>query len=143
MLVASAPPASDVGTVDVVPRQHQLGQELYLENCATCHVGVPPQVLPSETWLELIQDSQHYGVRLQPLVDPTRFLVWNYLKASSRQLLPEETTPYRVRDSRYFKVLHPKVELPRPLSLSSCVTCHPGATRYDFRSLTAEWKDAP
>lgn len=59
-----------IGTVDVIPPRYQLGQELYLENCATCHIALPPSVLPVETWRQLLQDSQHYSTQLTPLVDP-------------------------------------------------------------------------
>jgi hypothetical protein len=136
-------PSAVVGTVDVVPDRYKFGQELYLENCATCHIGVPPAVLPTQTWRDLLQDSQHYGVEITPLIDPPRRLVWNYLQTFSRQVAVDEKVPYRVFESQYFKVLHPKVELPQKLNLSSCVTCHPGASQFNFRSLTAEWENSP
>ena len=133
----------DTGTVDRIPDRYQLGQQLYLENCATCHIGLPPQVLPTETWRRLLQDSQHYGQTLKLLVDPPRLLVWNYLQTFSRPQPKEEELPYRVASSRYFKALHPKVKLPQPANISSCVTCHPGASKYNFRKLTAEWENSP
>ncbi|MDF2389262.1 cytochrome C, partial [Nostoc ellipsosporum NOK] len=129
----SATPTPEIGTVDVVPVQYQLGQELYLENCSTCHIPLPPAVLPSETWKNLLEDSQHYGAQLKPLIDPPRILVWRYLSTFSRPQLPNEQTPYRVNNSRYFKALHPKVDLPRPTQISSCVNCHPSASEYNFR----------
>jgi hypothetical protein len=84
-----------VGTVDVVPAQFQLGQELYLENCSNCHIPIPPAVFPTQTWKNLLQDSQHYGAQLKPLVDPPRILVWRYLSTFSRAQLRDEQTPYR------------------------------------------------
>ena len=136
-------PSAVIGTVDVVPDRYKFGQELYLENCATCHIGVPPSVLPAHTWRDLLQDAQHYGVEIKPLIDPPRRLVWNYLQTFSRQVAVDEKVPYRVSESQYFKVLHPKVALPRKLNLSSCATCHPGVSQFNFRSLTAEWENAP
>lgn len=130
---------AEIGTVDVVPAQHQLGQELYLENCATCHIGLPPAVLPTQTWRNLLQDSQHYGVQIKPLVDPQRILVWRYLQTFSRSQRQDEDTAYRVTNSRYFKALHPGVKLPQPTQISSCVSCHPNATDFNFRSLSQEW----
>ncbi|MFB2839642.1 diheme cytochrome C [Floridanema evergladense] len=133
---------SSMGTVDVIPQRYRLGQELYLDNCATCHIGVPPAVLPTETWADLIQDAQHYGVQIKPLIDPQRTLVWQYLRTFSRERSQyEERTPYRIAQSRYFKALHPQIKIPRPLPLASCITCHPRADKYDFRSLSAEWQD--
>lgn len=137
----SAQTASDeIGTVDPIPARYQLGQELYLENCASCHIGVPPAVLPTQTWKQILQDSQHYGVQLPPLINPPRLLVWQYLQTFSRPLTKEEQIPYRLDDSRYFKALHPKVKLPRPVEIGSCVSCHSSAADYNFRRLSPEWQ---
>jgi hypothetical protein len=135
----AATPSAEIGTVDVIPAQYQLGQELYLENCSSCHLGIPPSVLPTQTWKNLLEDTQHYGIQIKPLVDPPRLLVWRYLSAFSRVQLQDEQTPYRVNDSRYFKALHPKVKLPNPVQVSSCVTCHPSASDFNFRKLSSEW----
>ena len=132
--------SDSIGTVDIVGDRYQLGQELYLENCASCHIALPPAVLPTQTWKQLLQDSEHYGVQLPPLIDPPRLLVWNYLKTFSRSITKAEQVPYRVDESRYFKALHPKVKLPRPVQIGSCVSCHSSATAFNFRSLTPEWE---
>lgn len=137
---ASTPP---IGTVDVIPARYQLGQELYLENCATCHVGVPPAVMPSQTWAQILPDPQHYGVQVTPLTDPSLELVWNYISTYSRPILSSEQVPYRLRQSRFFKALHPKVNFPQPITVQSCVTCHPAAAQFNYRSLTPEWQDSP
>lgn len=131
---------SSAGTVDVIPQQFQLGQELYWQNCATCHLAVPPAVLPTQTWRTLIQDPQHYGVQIQPLRSPDLELVWRYLSTFSRSTNPNEIVPFRVQQSRYFKALHPKVELPQSVSIRTCATCHPAAAQFNYRSLAAEWE---
>jgi Dihaem cytochrome c len=135
--------ADGIGTVDIIGDRYQLAQEIYLENCATCHIGVPPQVLPTETWRRLLQDSEHYGQQIRLLVDPSRLLVWNYLQTYSRLQPKNEEVPYRIANSRFFKALHPRVKVPESLNLSSCVTCHPGASKYNFRKLTPEWENSP
>ncbi|WP_413173554.1 cytochrome C [Anabaena azotica] len=135
----AANPASSVGTVDVVPANYQLGQELYIENCSTCHIALPPAVFPTQTWKNLLEDSQHYGAQIQPLVDPQRILVWKYVSTFSRVQLQDEEIPYRLNRSRYFKALHPGVKLPNPVNMDSCVSCHLGAREFNFRSLTPEW----
>jgi hypothetical protein len=132
-----------IGTVDVVPSQYQLGQELYLETCAGCHIGIPPAVMPTETWRQLIQDPQHYGATLIPLQGPSLTLVWEYLRQYSRPQSAEEEVPYRIDQSKIFRSLHPRVKLPSRNRLTSCISCHPGAGKYDFRSLSAEWQNAP
>jgi hypothetical protein len=131
------------GTVDEVPQRFEFGQQLYLETCATCHVGIPPAVLPTQTWANLLDDPQHYSVWLSPVVDPTRLIIWQYLEYFSRVQREDEPTPYRIRNSRYFGVLHPKVDFDEPVRLNSCVSCHPGAPDFNYRQLTPEWDDAP
>jgi mono/diheme cytochrome c family protein len=121
----------------------ELGQESYLQSCAKCHVGVPPEVLPTETWQQLLQDPQHYGVEIQPPLDPFRRLIWNYVRTFSRSKLVDEETPYRLEKSRLFKALHPKVTFSQPPQLKTCATCHSGASEFNFRSLTPDWKQAP
>ncbi|MTJ06171.1 cytochrome C [Anabaena sp. UHCC 0204] len=135
-----ANPATPIGTVDVVPAQYQLGQQLYLENCSSCHIALPPAVFPTQTWKNLLEDSQHYGAQIQPLGKFQNLLVSRYLFTFSRVQLQEESTPYRLKDSRYFRALHPGVQFPNPVNMGSCVSCHIGAEKYDFRSLTPEWE---
>lgn len=138
----AAPVAQPVveGTVDRVPAQYKLGQDLYLENCASCHVGLPPALLPTQTWGILLQDPEHYGSTINPPVNPARLIIWQYLKTFSRSLREGEETPYRLRTSRFFKALHPQVKLPRQLTVATCATCHPGASKFNYRQLSPEWE---
>jgi Dihaem cytochrome c len=136
----AANPGDSIGTVDVVPAQYNPGQELYLEKCSSCHIALPPAVFPSQTWQNLLEDSQHYGVQIKPLGKIEHILVSKYLFKFSRVQLQDETTPYRLKDSRYFRALHPGVKLPNPVTMNSCVSCHIGADKYKFRTLTPEWK---
>jgi hypothetical protein len=132
------------GAIDPVPARYQLGQQIYLQTCAACHIAVPPQLLPIQTWQQLLQDPQHYGITIKPLVSPELQATWSYVRTYSRPVRADEPVPYRVYQSRYFKALHPRVELPnRQLKLTSCATCHPGADKYDFRTLSSEWQNAP
>ncbi len=141
-----ATPASTseaIGTVDVIPERYQAAQNLYLKNCSTCHLALPPAVMPSETWRTLIQDTSHYGADLKPF---DRFEIqgmWQYLRDFSRPQAIDEQTPYRLYESRFFKALHPRVKFAQRVNLESCISCHPGADKYDFRSLSAEWQNAP
>lgn len=136
-------PQPEIGTVDVVPANQQLGQQLYLEHCGTCHLAVPPAVLPTQTWQQLLEDPRHYGTELPLLLNPTLSLVWNYLQAFSRPYGTEELLPFKVDDSRFFRALHPRIEVERPIQLGSCASCHPAAAQFNFRSLTADWDDSP
>lgn len=132
-----------VSTTDAVPARYQLGQEIYLETCASCHIGIPPAVMPTQTWQQILPDPQHYGVQITPLTEPSLHIAWNYIQVYSRPTGKGESVPYRLAQSRYFKALHPKVQFPQPVSLGTCVSCHPGAAQFNYRSLTPEWQNAP
>lgn len=131
------------GTVDPVSSKSQLGQELYLENCSTCHIAVPPAVMPTETWRQLLLDKQHYTVQLPRIITPSLLIMWDYLQTFSRPNLAKEPVPYRLSESRYLTALHPKVKFSEPIKLSSCASCHPGTNQFNFRSLTPEWENSP
>ncbi len=140
----NAPTFNQIDNVDVVEPEYQLGYELYLNTCSTCHIPIPPQVFPTQTWQQIIQDEQHYGATLQPLDGPSLLLMWKYLQTYSRSIpLKDEAIPYRFNRSRYFKALHPRVELPQPVTVNSCVSCHPGASEFNYRNLTPEWQNSP
>lgn len=119
----------------------QISRKLYLENCASCHVPLPAEVLPTETWQQILENpEQHYGESLPRTIGLNTRLIWNYLRTFSRPLLPEEPKPEYVTNSRYFKALHPQVDLPQPVTHQSCILCHPGAQQLDYRTLSPEWE---
>ena len=129
-------------SVDSVPESYQLGQRLYLENCSSCHIPIPPEVLPTDAWRSiLVQTKQHYGQQLPPLLGISRRLIWNYLSSFSRPLLENEPKPTYVENSRYFRALHPQVDLPNPVTHQTCLSCHPGAKQFEYLTLAPEWEN--
>ena len=119
-----------------------LGREFYIENCGSCHIPIPAEVLPTDTWQKILeQPRDHYGENLPRMTNINVGLIWNYLRAYSRPYPEGETTPEFITNSRYFKALHPLVDLPKPVSYQSCKLCHPGAATLDYRTLTPEWDD--
>ena len=122
----------------------RLGKKVYLENCSSCHTPIPPEVLPTETWKQILEKPQrHYGTGLPKMISPLVVLMWDYLRTFSRPLPPEAIVPEYVYQSRYFKALHPRVELPTAASHKTCTSCHSGAKQLDYRRLTPEWENAP
>lgn len=117
----------------------RLGANLYVQRCGSCHLAIPPQTLPTDTWRVLVQDVNHYGVQLQPLPRLDLNLIWPYLRTYSRPIRPGETVPYRLGQSRFFRALHPKVELSQPIGLGSCQSCHPAAAQLDYLTLAPNW----
>ncbi|MDJ0633967.1 MAG: cytochrome C [Xenococcaceae cyanobacterium MO_188.B29] len=120
---------------------YQLGKELYLQNCSSCHIPIPAEVLPTATWQTILEKpGRHYGTSLPRLSNINVRLIWNYLRTSSRPLLERELKPEFVTQSRYFKALHPQVHLPQPVTHQSCILCHPGANKLDYVSLSSEFE---
>jgi len=143
---ASAPSSAAVTTVaslDVIPERFQLGEQLYLRECSSCHIAPSPAVLPTQSWAQILVQPQHYGVQITPLQNPALNLMWNYVQFTSRSGLPNEAVPQRIQDSRFFGALHPEVNVPRPISLADCASCHPQAWNYNYRELSPEWTTTP
>jgi hypothetical protein len=125
-----------IGTVEAIAPEYQFGHQLYVENCASCHIGIPPAVLPTQSWLRILTNPKHYSVQLKPLTRPANVLVLNYLRQYSRNAIAKELIPSRLRDSRYFKALHPQVEFTQPINLGGCISCHANASKFDFRTFS-------
>ncbi|MBD2578124.1 cytochrome C [Oscillatoria sp. FACHB-1406] len=133
-----------LASVDPTPARAQLGLQVYRDRCGSCHLAIPPEIFPMQTWQQLLQKPQeHYGTSLKSIIRPELRLMWEYLSTASRPLQEGETIPYRFGNSHYFKILHPRVPLPNPISHTTCVSCHLGAKNFDFRSLTPEWENSP
>lgn len=122
---------SPYGMVDPIDARYEAGYNVYIEQCASCHIALPPAVLPTESWQTIVLDPAHYGVSLN-LTQFDQRLILNYLQPYSRRHTRRGARPYRLRDSDYFQALHPKVELPTPLNLRSCTSCHINAAEPDF-----------
>ena len=137
----SSAPSSTQSSIqpDPVNDRDKAGQILYLENCATCHLGIPPAVMPTQTWQALLQDPQHYGINIDLPQGTDRRIIWNYIKTASRPIADTiDRVPYRIGDSRYFRALHPKIKFAEKPTLTTCITCHPSAQGFNFRTLTPE-----
>jgi len=130
-------------SVDPVPTRYEPGFQAYLETCASCHIAVPPEVLPTESWREILRKpDNHFGVVIPNYNRLTQLLIWDYLSNFSRPLPPDSPLPLYVEKSRYFKALHPRVTMPPDMTSKTCVTCHPNVANFNFRTLTPEWDDA-
>ena len=113
--------------------QQNISQEIYLRNCSSCHIPLPAQILPTESWQKILNSSQnHYGVALPRSVKVSANFIWIYLKQYSRPSVVGETLPTYISNSRYLKALHPNVQLPKPANHNSCQSCHPFAQKLDY-----------
>lgn len=129
---------------DEVTDSRTIGLETYLENCATCHIPVPAEVLPTESWKNILENTnKHYGISIDPPpLSLSVRLMWDYLRFASRPLRTDEPVPQLIEQSRFFKALHPRVKLPEEVTLKTCIVCHPSAQAFNYRKLAPEWDNA-
>jgi hypothetical protein len=133
----------DLLLANSILERFKTSQQLYLETCAGCHIPVPPAVLPTESWKRILENpSSHYGTSVD-MIRITQVLLWEYLATFSRPVSRNEPVPVYITQARYFKALHPRVDLPKPTTLKTCIVCHPAAQQYDYETVSPQWENAP
>jgi hypothetical protein len=134
-----------------IPRQSvqlQAATKIYREECGSCHLAYPPQLLPPGSWEKVMGNLEdHFGENAE-LDEPTRKQLQDYLVQRStprrgeyRRILRNmdpDRLPMRITDMVYFRRKHH--EIPDRLirgndkvrSLSQCDACHRDAERGYF-----------
>jgi|GEM_PF-181162 len=123
-------------TTDIIPKRYEQSLQIYLANCSTCHLAIPAEVLPRQTWQRLLENTnQHYTAQL-PLISGVEInLMWNYLGTFAKNASLEDRIPFLVRDSRFFRALHPRIRFSESVKVGTCISCHPRAAEFNFRRL--------
>ncbi|MCP4491996.1 MAG: hypothetical protein GY820_32530 [Gammaproteobacteria bacterium] len=130
-------------------KNHQiyLGKQnqVYLEECGSCHMAYPPQLLPSKSWYQMLQGLEdHFGENAEVDVE-TRKAIESYLQhvsgsSSYKKMLRNlgNRSPLRITELPYFKHEHDEipsrfiVDNAKLSSLSQCNACHQEAERGQF-----------
>jgi len=118
---------------------------LYLEECGSCHMAYPPQLLPGKSWSKMMQGLEdHFGENAE-LDEVTSREIENYLTQTSDSSSYKKMfrnlgsqTPLRITELPYF--VHEHDEIPSRFiqgndkvgSLSQCNACHQKAERGQF-----------
>ncbi len=121
---------------------------LYKEECGSCHMAYPPQLLPPASWEKMMNGLEdHFGENAE-LDSATRQQIALFLEKMStprrgeyRRLLRNldpNRVPLRITEMTYFKRKHH--EIPERLvrgndkvrSFSQCDACHQDAARGNF-----------
>ncbi len=118
---------------------------LYIEECGSCHMAYPPQLLPGESWKKVMLGLEdHFGENAE-LDQETSQEIENYLIQSSRSSSYKKLfrnldgrSPLRITELPYF--VHEHDEIPSRMiqgndkisSLSQCNACHQEAERGQF-----------
>ncbi len=124
--------------------------ELYKEECASCHFGYQAGLLPKRSWIKLMETKElenHFGDDAS-IDEQDRLTLLSYLVANAsdsktnRSRLSHEitrkisrySTPIALSETRYFKKEHD--EIPTRLikqedvkTIANCVACHTTAEK--------------
>ncbi len=123
---------------------------LYKDECASCHMAYPSQLLPARSWLKILNSLDHHFGDNASLDPATLKTLKTYLQANSadtagtrrarrimRSLAADET-PLRISALPSIRRQHHEIPLryitanPKVKSLSNCVACHAGAEQGRF-----------
>ncbi|MDD3765281.1 MAG: diheme cytochrome c [Nevskiales bacterium] len=107
------------------------------EECGSCHVAYPPQLLPAASWEALLGDlGNHFGsdASLDPAT-AAELLAYARMHASARTAAGEPTL--RITRTRWFLHEHDEIgpatwQRPAIGSPANCAACHRGADSGDY-----------
>ena len=112
---------------------------IYREECGSCHLPYPPQLLSQNDWHKLMQKlQQHFGTDAGLNSDAasqiTTFLVSN---AGKSPALSSNSAPPRISHSAWFQREHRKIsasqwQAPTVKSPANCEGCHRQAANGSF-----------
>jgi mono/diheme cytochrome c family protein len=111
----------------------------YKQECAACHVAYPPGMLPTPSWLRVMNTlPHHYGTDAS--LDRTtaqELSAWLAANAGTSRRVREEPPQNRITRSVWFTRKHDEVaaatwKRPAVKSAANCAACHTRAEQGDF-----------
>ena len=138
VLIVSFSYASGVKPVD---------NQLYKDECASCHFGFQPGLLPARSWVKLMGDLENHfkddaSLDKKDIETLTQYLVKNSSDNSrnykrSRKIthsISKRSTPIRISQTPYFKKEHREIKeymikQAEVKSIANCTACHITASK--------------
>ena len=132
--------------LDVAPVKN----ELYREECGSCHFAYQPGLLPSRSWKKMMSDLENHfdenaELDAESQASLTQYLVANSADTSnykrSRKImnsLRSNSTPLRITKIPYFIRKHDEIprrmvqDNPKLGSFSKCAACHVNAEKGSY-----------
>ena len=124
--------------------------QLYKNECASCHFAYQPGLLPSRSWQKIMSGlDDHFGDNAELMPEDYTAIV-NYLSENAAEFsnhkrsrrinnsLAKDEVPLRITDTPYFKRKHQELSLskitnnPEIGSISNCIACHRQADKGSF-----------
>jgi mono/diheme cytochrome c family protein len=112
----------------------------YTAECAACHTGYAPGMLPARSWARIMSGlDQHYGSDASLDTATVKALSgWLQANAGTYKRVAEEPPQDRITRSAWFERKHRQVDDPAVWKLASvksaanCAACHTGADKGRF-----------
>jgi mono/diheme cytochrome c family protein len=130
------------------PQTSQAAAALYKEECASCHMAYPPQLLPVRSWKTILRSLEHHFGDNATLDPATLQTLSQYLQdhsadaaGTSRKILrslASDSTPLRISELPSIRRHHREIPArlitgnPQVKSQSNCIACHQGAEQGAF-----------
>lgn len=118
-------------------KQFRLDHARYVEECGSCHVAYPPQLLSAESWRAVMKGlDRHFGTDAG--IDAAAHAdIAAYLAANAGAQRKFGTTATRISETRWFVREHDEVpanvwKSPAVKSAANCGACHTQAERGDY-----------
>jgi hypothetical protein len=118
-----------------------VGNPVYREECGSCHVAYPPQLLPKASWQAIMAGlDKHFGSDAS-LDAGTAKAIQTYLETNASRRAGRGRPPLRITETAWFKDEHDDVPaatwrsaaVKRP---ASCGACHTKADQGDYSERT-------
>lgn len=118
-------------------KRFRLDHARYVEECGSCHVAYPPQLLSAESWRLVLQGlDRHFGTDAG--IDAAAHAdIAAYLAANAGAQRKFGATATRITETRWFAREHDEVPVhvwkrPDVKSAANCGACHTQADRGDY-----------
>lgn len=111
---------------------------LYREECGSCHLAYPPDVLPAVSWEAIMAGLENHFGDNAALPVTQLDLIRGYLLANAAQGRPSARPPLRISDSAWFRNEHDEIPRggvsgnPQVRSFGNCEACHIDAASGSF-----------
>lgn len=117
---------------------------LYIEECGSCHMAYPAQMLPPESWRKIMNGLQDHFDENSELDAESQTSIEEYLIGSAgyssgkyRKMFrnPDNQSPLRITELPYFRHEHDEIpsrflkDNDKLTSLSQCNACHRNAEK--------------
>ena len=113
--------------------------QAYTQECAACHTGYAPGMLPARSWQRIMSGlDQHYGTDASlDTATVQQLTAWLVSNAGTYKRVAEAPPEDRITRSAWFERKHDDIapsvwKLASVKSAANCAACHTGADKGDY-----------